>query len=119
MAGPASCARDFGQESRHFLRDDLARLARCQFALLPIFVDQLLQVIDRKEIDILQIGDRRLDIARHRHIDHENRPPAPGAKRGLHRVLGHQRRGARGTADDDIRLGQFMLQIAQANRVAL
>src|SRR5271165_5829879 len=109
----------FGQEARDFLVDDESCAIRGELALLAVFVDDALQVVDRIEVDILQLADLGLDIARHRKVDHEDRtmPPRPHGRRS-HR-LGDDRHGARGTADHDVRGLQFGLEIVEADRISV
>ncbi len=96
MAGAASLPRDSVRKARHFLTDQGPRAVRGHFTRLSIFIDQLLQVVDGKEVDVLQVRNRRIDIPRDRQIDHENRPAAPRPDGGGGRILVDEGHGARG-----------------------
>ena len=69
-------------------------------------VDHFLQVVDVVEEDVVELVDRRLDVARHGDVDQEHRLVAARGDDALHLVLVQDvvRRAARG--DQDIHLGQ-------------
>ncbi len=118
MAGPGILGARFGEKSRDLLVDEQPRAAGRHFALLPVLVDQLLQIVDGKQVNVFQLGDRRIDVARHRQVHHEDRPPAPRADGRLRRALGDERHRARGAADDDVGLGQFLVEILETDGIA-
>ena len=108
-----------GHESRHLLLEQAPRAARGRLALAAILFDDVLQVVDREQVDVGDLGHGGVDVARYREIDHENRAVAPLAHRRPGGALGDQRPRARRAADDDIRLDQLLLQVAQVDRVGL
>ncbi len=114
MAGPASCARDSAQKPRHFLVDEQPGAARRELALLTILIDQLLQVVDGEQVHVFQLGHRRVDVARHGQIDHENGPPSSCAYRIFSRLLGDERHQTRGAGNDDVGLSQLLVEIVEA-----
>ena len=61
-----------------------------------------LQVVDVVEEDLVEIADRRLDVARHRDVDDEERPAAPRPHRLLDVRAGEDRLGRAGGGDDDV-----------------
>ena len=99
-----------GEKARHLLLEQQPRAARRHLALLAVLVDQLLQVVDGEEVNVVELGDGRLDVARHREIDHEYRTMAAGAHRGRRRALGDDRHRACRAAHDDVGLRELLVE---------
>jgi len=86
---------------------------------LAVFVDQLLQIVDGKQIHVAQICDRRVDVSRHGEVDHQDGAMPPRADGSSDRALGDQRQGARRAAHDDVGCGQFLVEGGQVHGIAL
>ena len=76
--------------------DDFLGLLGGGLARTQIFLDDILQIVHRVQIHILQFSHRRLDVARHRQIDHEHRPAAALFQTGAHLRRRQQQTGAGG-----------------------
>ena len=91
-----------GAELLDFLGDD--RLGARDLAGAPreVLADGRLQIVDVVEEHLLDLAGRRLDVARHRDVDDEQRPVAPRPHHRLDVRLGEDRRGRAGGRDDDV-----------------
>lgn len=94
-------------EAADFFLDENASFARLVFPRLQILRDEALQIVDRVEIDVLEITDLGLDVAWHGDVDHEHGFASASLEchshvRGLDDGLGACRRG-----DDDVRFRQM------------
>ncbi len=87
-------------------------------ARAAIVVDHLLQVIDAVEIDVGELRDLRLDVARHRDVDHEDRLVPALAHSLLHGALAEYRQLARRRADHDVGAQQAGRDLRQQDRLA-
>ena len=117
--GPGIMRARIGHESSHFLLEQPARVARSRLALAAVLFDDVLQVVDREEVHVGDLGHGGLDVARHREIDHENRAVPPLAHRRRGGAPGDQRLRRRRAAHHDVGLDQLLLEAAQVDRVAL
>jgi hypothetical protein len=77
----------------------------------------LAEVVDGVEIDVGQLRDLGLDVARHREVDHEHRPAAARLQRALDGAQPDDRQRARGARDDGVELVQPLRQVGQAQRL--
>ena len=117
--GACVMSAQLGHESRHFLLEQPARVAGRGLTLAAVLFDDVLQIVDREEVHVGELGHRGLDVARHREIDHENRAVPPLAHRRRGGALGDQGYGARRAAHHDVRLDELLLQAGQVDRVGL
>ena len=76
----------------------------------------LLQVIHRVKKHVIQVANLALDIARHREVDHEDRPAAARLERALDEPLAQDRQRRRRARHDDVVLVQVLGQLAQLDR---
>ena len=88
----------------HFFGDHLLGVLGLLHALAQVGVDHFLQVVDVVEEDVVELVDRRLDVARHRDIDQEHGPVAPRRDHALHLVLVQDVVRRAGGGDHDIHL---------------
>ena len=65
----------------HQLTDQQLSIDRCLPALLNITSNHVLQIIDRIQIHIVDTANGRVDIARHRQVNHQHRLITPAFKR--------------------------------------
>jgi hypothetical protein len=75
-------------------------------ARLQVLLHDVLQVVDGVEINVVELGDFGLDIARYREIDQEHRAVLAILQRAFDRALAQDRQLARGRGNHDIGVGQ-------------
>ena len=90
------------REARHFLVDDGFGARQLAAAAGEVLADDRLQIVHVVEEHLAEIGDRRLDVARQRDVDDEERPMPPRPHRLLDRGAGQDRFGGAGGGDDDV-----------------
>ena len=76
-----------------------------------------MQVIDGIEVDVIQLADLRLDIARHGDVDHEDRLVLALFQRTLHRALAEDGQLAGRGTDDDVAVRQFVGNVREQHGV--
>ena len=97
---------------------DLLRFLRLLQAQLAVGVGDVLQVVDVVEEGAVDVGDGRIDVARHGEIDQEEVAHAARGARALDvRALDHEMRRRRG-GDDDVACGEIRLDAAELNGLA-
>ncbi len=94
LAGPAHPA--FLVPVGHAVLDQRLGLVRRHLAVTPVFLDDLMQVIDGIKEDVAEFADLRLDVPRYGDIDHEHRAVAATLERSLDHALAEDRQGRRG-----------------------
>ena len=85
-----------------FLADD--RLGARELGAAPrqVLLHDRLQVVDVVEEHLLELADRRLDVARHGDVDDEQRPVAPRPHHLFDARARQDRLGRAGRGDDDV-----------------
>ena len=73
------------REARHFLRDDRFGARDLGAAPRQVLLHDALQVVDVVEEHLLDLADGRIDVARHGHVDDEQRLGAPASGDRLRR----------------------------------
>lgn len=86
-------------------------------ATLEVLRNHLMQIVDRVQIDVVQLADLRLDVPRHGDIDHEHRLVFAPLQCLLDRTLAENRQLAGGGADDDVAVVQFVRDIGEQDRL--
>ena len=104
------------QEGVHLRLDDRLGLRHRRLARIHAFTNHRGEIIDRVEEHVIHRADLRLDIARHRKIDHEHRVVTAGAYRALHHALADDRQRTRGAGHHDVEFRQHLGQVAQRDR---
>ena len=66
-------------ECRDFGCDQLVGVARGFATRFQVLVHDVLQIVDREQIHVFELGDARLDVAGHGDVDHEHRLALAGA----------------------------------------
>ena len=102
----------FGADADHFL----GGLGRA-LATLEVFGDHFVQIVDAIQVNVVQLADFRLDIARNGNIDHEDRLVLAQLQRAFHRAFTQDRQLAGGRTDHDIAAHQFGRDIRQQHGV--
>jgi hypothetical protein len=98
--------------------DDRLGLLDRRAARVEVGADDAGQVVDGVEEHVVELGDLRLDVARHREVDHEHRPPAARAQRALDQSLAEDRQRGRGARHHDVVFVQLLGERAQLDRLA-
>ena len=102
ISGAASRVRSRCEKRSHLCVDQLARFACGLPPALEVVVHDGLQVVDGEQVHVLEFGDVRVDVARHRDIDHEHRPALACAQRVGRHLARDDRGRRRGGGDDDV-----------------
>ncbi len=71
------------------------------------------QIVDRVQIDVIQLRHFGLDIARHRQVYHDHGHMAPRPGRFLHQSQTQYGQGTGRTGDHNIKFGQALGQVGQ------
>ena len=95
-----------GAELVEFLGDDRFGARDFAGAARQVFPHRRLQVVDVVEEDLLDFAGGRLDVARQRDVDDEQRAVAPRPHDRFDARLGQDRRGRAGRGDDDVAAGE-------------
>ena len=90
------------QKELEFVGDNRLHAADFALALLAVGGDDLFEVVDIEEKDIVDSARLRVDVARHRYIDQEQRASAPLAHGGAQLVGAAAGIGGGGRGDADI-----------------
>ena len=72
-----------------------------------------LEIVDVVEVAVLELVDRRVEVARHGDVDQEQRQPLAPAARSLDLLPCEHEAGRAGGRDDDVRLGQHLRDLPE------
>ena len=114
--GP-SCRPLHGLEEARDLRlDDRLGLRRLALPALEVLGGLLLQIVDVGDVDALELGHRRLDVAGHGDVDEEERAPAARALHAREQVARQHGPLRPRRRDDDVGLAERARQIVPVVR---
>ena len=105
-------------EQPGFFFDDRQRRRQFGVALLAVVGRGGLQIVDRIKIHAQPIADRRLEIARHRQIENQQRPLIALRLEPLEPLERHDRLCRAGGADDQIGGDQMLVEFFPRSRPA-
>jgi hypothetical protein len=124
LANPLQCAPGADSiQPAHKTANGLIDIRQGQLcgvgALLHVLVDDLLEIVDRVQVHVLEPGDRGFDIAGYGDIDQEHRAVAAPAQGRLDVGPGnHVPRAGRGT-DQDVRARERLVEPIQRHGAGL
>ncbi len=98
-------------------RDQLLGGLGRALATLEVLRNHLMQIVDRVQIDVVQLADLRFDVPRHGDIDHEHRLVLASLQRLFDGALAENRQLAGGGADDDVAVVQLVRDIGKQDRL--
>jgi hypothetical protein len=107
-AGPAHVALDL-------FVDDLAGVLDRFAAGRLRGRDDVLEVVEVVEVDVFELADRRLDVARERDVDEEDRAVAAGLAERLELFPGDDRVLRAGRGDDDVGGDEVVGEVLEGN----
>ncbi|MCY1408364.1 hypothetical protein D9M71_236840 [compost metagenome] len=89
----------------------------CTLTALEVLGNDFVQIVDRIQVNVVQLADFRFDITWYGDIHHENRLVLAQLQCAFYRPLAQDRQLTGGGTDDDIALDQFLGNIGQQHRV--
>ncbi|MNF51292.1 hypothetical protein D3C84_326100 [compost metagenome] len=89
----------------------------CTLTALEVFGNDLVKIVDRIQINVVQFADFWFDITGYGDVHHENRLVFAQLQCAFHRALAQDRQLAGGRADDDVALDQLLGNIGQQYRM--
>ena len=110
-------SRDRSQCANRVVSSSTMASARDKFgtALGEVVLHDLLQIVDVVDEHLFQVARRRLDVARNRDVDDEQRTVRPLAHDVLHQFAGDDDRRGAGCRHRDIRVGETDGELAPRN----